>query len=143
MLLPCPGLLCVRDVFAVLDEPPPNLPSVGGKPKKLKKKESERRAAAEAAAIAASMAAATVVRIKSLDGLGCSTVCPQVSGRDDGAGHGWWRRVGVRPVFFGGGAIYGVERSAGVGGVGGLQPVVVGSSSWSRGRGFCFLSLSH
>jgi hypothetical protein len=87
-----PALLCARDVFAVLDEPPPNLPSVGSKPKKLKKKDSERRAVAEAAAIAASMAAATVVRIKSLDGLGCSTVCAQVS----------WDEV-RRGVFRGGG----------------------------------------
>jgi hypothetical protein len=70
-----------RDVFAVLEEPPPNLPAVG-KPKKVKKKHSGKWAAAEAAASAASMAAATVVRIKALDGLGCSTVCHQV-GRDE------------------------------------------------------------
>lgn len=73
------GVWCCkyRDVFAVLEEPPPNLPAVG-KPKKVKKKDSEKWAAAEAAALAASMAAATLVRIKALDGLGCSTVCHQV-----------------------------------------------------------------
>lgn len=90
--------VCLRDVFAVLDEPPPNLPSAG-KPKKLKKKDSEKWAAAEAAAMAASMAAATVVRIKALDGLGCSTVCTQVGGVRVVVV--WWgpgnsRRVGSR-----------------------------------------------
>lgn len=49
---------------------------LGGKEGSSSKK--DRFAAAEAAAIAASMAAATVVRIKALDGLGCSTVCQQV-----------------------------------------------------------------
>ena len=67
-----------RDVFAVLHEPAPVTPAVGGKVKKKRGKDAERWAAAEAAAIAASMAAATVVRIKAMDGLGCSTLCHQV-----------------------------------------------------------------
>lgn len=80
-----------RDVFAVLEEPAPVLPAVG-KGRKKKGKDSEKWAAAEAAAVAASMAAATVVRIKALDGLGCSTICHQVCTRGDMG----WQECGVQ-----------------------------------------------
>lgn len=78
-LPPSPPSAPCRDVFAVLEEPPPVVPAVG-KSKKKRGKDGEKWAAAEAAAIAASMAAATVVRIKALDGLGCTTTCHQVGG---------------------------------------------------------------
>lgn len=66
-----------RNVYAVLEEPlPPSTSS--GKLKKKKGKEDPKVAAAEAAVIAAQLAASTVVRIKSVDGLGTTTVCHQV-----------------------------------------------------------------
>jgi len=83
-LLCCSNLLCVmhaavhpRNVYAVLEEPlPPS--SSSGKLKKKKGKEDPKVAAAEAAVIAAQLAASTVVRIKSVDGLGTTTICHQV-----------------------------------------------------------------
>jgi hypothetical protein len=77
LVVPHTRTLQHRDVFAVLDEPPPLLPSAS-KPKKRRGKDDAKAAAAEAAAAAAAAAASTVVRIKALDGLGCSTLCPQV-----------------------------------------------------------------
>jgi hypothetical protein len=59
--------LCCSNTYAVLEEPAPAMP-VQQKGKK-KKKEDPRVAAAQAAAVADAMAAATVVRIKSLDGM--------------------------------------------------------------------------
>ncbi|KAF6235943.1 hypothetical protein COO60DRAFT_484505 [Scenedesmus sp. NREL 46B-D3] len=68
-----------RNTFAVLEEPAPPLPS-SSKSKKWKgRKEDPKAAAAEAAVLAAAIAGATVVRIKSLDGLGVSMVCHQVA----------------------------------------------------------------
>jgi hypothetical protein len=67
-----------RNVFAVLEEPPPPAPSSSKSKKWGGRKEDPKAAAAEAAVLSAAIAGATVVRIKSLDGLGVSLVCQQV-----------------------------------------------------------------
>lgn len=68
-----------RNMFAVLEEPPPPAPSSSKSKKWGARKEDPKAAAAEAAVLAAAIAGATVVRIKSLDGLGVSMVCQQVA----------------------------------------------------------------
>lgn len=67
-----------RNMFAVLEEPPPPTPSSSKSKKWGARKEDPKAAAAEVAVLAAAIAGATVVRIKSLDGLGVSMVCQQV-----------------------------------------------------------------